>query len=73
MGFMLPAVISEALNMVLSGKGFDQDDDDEYLDDLMSAFFGSQFKTATAMVPALGQFAVANIIKHLQIMYMTTD
>lgn len=63
MGFMLPAVISETLVMALSGKGFDQDDDDEYLDDLMLAFFGSQFKTATAMVPALGQFAVAKYNK----------
>jgi hypothetical protein len=62
-GFMLPAVISEALVIGLSGKGFDQDDDDEYLDDVMLAFFGSQFKTATAMVPALGQFAVAKYNK----------
>ena len=38
----------------MAGK-FDEDDDDEYLDDALSAFFGSQFRTATALVPVAGQ------------------
>lgn len=59
MGFMLPAVASEMIVMAMSGKGFDQDDDDDYLDDALKAFFGSQFKTATAMAPFAGQVAVA--------------
>lgn len=43
-GFMLPAFLSEAIIMGLSGKGFDQDDDDEYLDDLMLAFLDRSLK-----------------------------
>jgi len=43
----------------MSGKGFDEDDDDQYLDDALSAFFGSQFKTLAATVPYGGQLAVS--------------
>lgn len=59
MGLMIPALLSEAIVRAMSGKGFDEDDDDNYLDDALSAFFGSQFKTIAATVPYGGQFAVS--------------
>ncbi len=59
MGIMIPAVLSEVIVRAMSGKGFDEDDDDSYLDDAMSAFFGSQFKTIGATVPYGGQLAVS--------------
>lgn len=59
MGVMIPAVMSELIVRAMSGKGFDEDDDDQYLDDALSAFFGSQFKTIAATVPYGGQVAVS--------------
>jgi hypothetical protein len=52
-GFMLPAVLSEAIVRGMSGKDADQDDDG-YLNDIMDLFFGAQFRTASAMVPGVG-------------------
>lgn len=57
MAFMIPAVLSEVIMRSMSGSGFDEDDDDDYLDDAMAMFFGSQFRTATAMIPGVGQAA----------------
>jgi hypothetical protein len=57
--FMLPAVLSSMVVQLMSGKGLDQDDDDEYADDLLKTFFESQFQTFTAMIPYGGQFAVS--------------
>lgn len=59
MGLMIPAVMSELIVRAMSGKGFDEDDDDEYLDDMLSAFVGSQFKTIAATVPYGGAVAVS--------------
>lgn len=56
--FMLPAVLSDIIVKAMSGK-FDEDDDDSYVDDLITSFFGSQFKTFAAAVPYGGQLAVA--------------
>ncbi len=51
--FMIPAVLSEII--VQGAGGFDDGDDDEYdMYDAMSLFFGSQARTALAMVPVLG-------------------
>jgi hypothetical protein len=51
--FMIPAVLSEII--VQAAGGFDDGDDDEYdMYDAMSLFFGSQARTALAMVPVLG-------------------
>lgn len=59
-GFMMPAFFSEVI--VQAGKGkLDEDDDDEYLDDVMAMFFGSQVRTLTAMVPVAGQTLNAGI------------
>lgn len=49
-GFMIPAVMSAAIVQAFKGK-LDEDDDNEYMDDVMSLFFLSQFKYATAMFP----------------------
>lgn len=53
-GLMIPAIVSEAI-MRAGGGEWDEDDDDSYLDDLMSMFFLSQFRTMTAFVPYVGQ------------------
>lgn len=54
MGFMIPAVISELMVRAMSGKGIDEDDDDEYMTDLMAIFFGSQIRSGLAMAPVAG-------------------
>jgi hypothetical protein len=59
-GFAIPAILSEAIVRVAKGR-FDEDDDDEYLDDFLSLFFGSQLRTATAMFPVVGPIANAGI------------
>jgi len=50
-GFMTPAVLGDLLFIAASGSGFDEDDDEEYLDDFIKIFFGSQIRYATAMFP----------------------
>lgn len=57
--FTMPAVMSELIVRAMAGKPLDEDDDEEYLNDVMKVFFGSQAKTALAMVPYLGQFGAA--------------
>jgi hypothetical protein len=57
LGFMVPAVLSEAIVQAMRG-GPGDDDDDGYLDEWLSAFFGSQFRTVAAMVPVVGQISV---------------
>ena len=59
MGLAVPAILADAIVMAMAGKGLDQDDDDEYLDDILKSFFGSQFKTITATIPYGGQFLTA--------------
>jgi hypothetical protein len=56
MGYAIPVVLSELIVRAMSGR-LDDDDDGEYLDDMMSTFFGSQFRALTAMVPGFGQVA----------------
>lgn len=53
LGFMVPAVLSELIVRSMDGNDWD-DDDDGYLDEVMSIFFGSQLRTATAMFPFVG-------------------
>jgi hypothetical protein len=60
-GFMIPALIAEMIVRGMSGKGLDEDDDGEYLNDILSIFFGSQFRGATAMIPAAGQAINAGV------------
>lgn len=60
-GLMIPAVLSESIMQAMSGKGFDADDDGDYLDDFMALFFGSQVKTAAALAPVVGSAVMAGI------------
>jgi len=59
MGLLLPAVVSEIIR-VSFGKGWDDEDDDGYLDMYLDLFFGSQFRYATAAVPLVG--AMVNLV-----------
>lgn len=61
MGMMIPAIIGEAVVQAVSGEAFDDDDDDGYLDNILSIFFGGQAKMGTAMVPVLGPMAQTGI------------
>jgi hypothetical protein len=61
MGFMIPAVVAEMIVQTFSGRGFDEDDDDEYLDDFMALFFGSQLRTGAAFVPGVGPASMAMV------------
>jgi len=58
LGIALPAMIGDAIMRSL-GTGWDDDDDDGYLDEFMAWFFGSQGKMVTGMVPFAGQLATA--------------
>lgn len=53
-GIMLPAVISEIIRRSF-GQGWDDEDDDGYLDTFMDVLFGSQARYVTGMVPLVGQ------------------
>lgn len=61
MGFMIPAILSEAITQAMSGAAFDDSDDDGYLDNILSIFFGGQARMATAMVPVIGPVAQMGI------------
>lgn len=60
-GFMIPAVLADAITQAMSGALFDDDDDDGYLDNILSVFLGGQFRAGTAMVPIVGQVAQMGI------------
>ena len=49
-GFAAPAIVSDAIVRSL-GDGWDDEDEDGYLDVAMDFFFGSQFRAAAAVVP----------------------
>jgi hypothetical protein len=57
LGFMVPAVMAEAIVLGMKG-GPDDEDKDGYLDEFLAAFFGSQFRTLAASVPVVGQVSV---------------
>lgn len=61
MGFMIPAFMSEIIVKAMSGKGFDENDDDQYLDDIIGAFFSSQFRSGTALFPLIGPVVSAGV------------
>jgi len=60
MGFMIPAVVSELLVRVMGGR-MDDDDDGEYLDNVLDAFFMGQLRSGAAMVPVVGQATMATL------------
>ena len=62
MGFMIPAIVADAIVRTM-GWDWDDEDDDGYLDEFMAWFVGSQVRTATAMAPAVGPLVNASINK----------
>jgi hypothetical protein len=58
MGFAVPALIGDAIAKALRG-GWEDEEDDGYMDDLFAWFFSSQAKFALAAVPVVGQAANA--------------
>lgn len=60
-GFMIPSILADAISQAIGGQLFDDDDDDGYLDNLMSSIFGGQFRMATAMVPVVGPVVQAGV------------
>ena len=59
-GFMIQAVLSEII--VQGAGGFDDGDDDEWdQNDAMALFFGSQARTAMAMIPLVGPTVMAGV------------
>lgn len=57
MGIMLPAVVADIIRRSF-GEGWDDDDDDGYLDTFLDVFFGSQFRYVTGMLPVAGALVV---------------
>jgi hypothetical protein len=55
-----PAIASALIYAVMSGKGIDEDDDGEYIEDIIDLFFGSQFRYLMAFVP--GGNLVTNLV-----------
>lgn len=58
MGFAAQAAVGDAIAQAFRG-GWEDEDDDGYLDDLLLWFLESQVKFAVAMVPGVGQAANA--------------
>jgi len=52
-GFLVPAWVAEAIVQGMRGGG-DDDEDDGYLDEFLSFFFGAPLRTTAAMVPIAG-------------------
>ncbi len=59
-GFLIPAYIGDTLIRALI-SGMPDDDDDGYMDEFIAAFFDSQVRAATAMVPIVGPAVMAGI------------
>ncbi len=60
MGFMIPAVLSELIVKAMAGK-LDENDDDDYMDDLLPLFLSSQVRSASAMFPVVGSSINAGV------------
>lgn len=61
--FALPAILSQAMVMAMSGQPFDENDDDEYITDALKVFFMPQLRTIAGTVPGLGPIFNAAIAK----------
>lgn len=60
LGFMIPAVLSEAIMAAGRGRPLDEEDDGP-TDDVLALFFGSQFSTLARMVPVVGPVVEASV------------
>jgi len=62
MAFALPSWIADLIMKGMRGK-LDDDDDGEYIDDILMSFFNGQGRSATALIPGVGQVINASIGK----------
>jgi hypothetical protein len=62
MTFALPSFFSELIMSAMRGK-IDDDDDGEYIDDILMMFFTGQGRAATALIPGVGQVINSGIGK----------
>lgn len=60
LAYLLPTVVSDAL-VQMSRGGWDDDDDDGYLDEVGIWFFGCQWRAGMAMIPGVGSVANAAV------------
>ncbi len=61
MAYLIPNIANDSIMRSLSGKGLDEDDDGDYIGDILDIIFGSQYRTLTAMVPGVGPALRAGI------------
>lgn len=61
MGFAIPAIVAEAIVQTMRGDAFDDDDDDGYLDNVLSIAVGGQARMLTGMLPIVGPAAQSGI------------
>lgn len=62
MAFALPSFIADMIMKGMRGK-LDDDDDGEYIDDVLMSFFYGQARAVTALIPGVGQVINATIGK----------
>lgn len=62
MTFALPSFFAELIMSAMRGK-IDDDDDGEYIDDILMMFFTGQGRAATALIPGVGQVINSGIGK----------
>ena len=56
---MIPAIMAEGI--VKGIGGFDPDDDDDYLNESLSLFFGAQMRYGLGLIPGVGPITLAGI------------
>lgn len=54
LGFAIPAILSEALVQAMSGEAWHDDDDDGYIDNILSIIFGGQGRALFGLIPGVG-------------------
>jgi len=68
MTFALPSFISQLIMAAMRGK-IDEDEDGEYIDDVMMMFFTGQARAVTALIPGVGQVINAAVGKFTKLPY----
>lgn len=66
--FALPSFLSQLIMAAMRGK-IDEDEDGEYIDDVMMMFFTGQARAVTALIPGVGQVINAAIGKFTKLPY----
>jgi hypothetical protein len=63
-GLLIPGMAAEAIVQALNGELWDDDDDDGYLDNLLSVVVGGPTRMLTAMVPIIGPLTQSGINRY---------